>query len=143
MRRLYENLEDMDLIDLINSRHLLLNEVRVDLWGRISDISVSNSEFYIMSKIYQKKPTISSISKQVHFTRQATHKFIRKLEEKGLIEVQQANLRDKCVLLTKVGEEYYGKYVALKNEIESRVAEQIGLANLKKLKDLLKMEWGL
>lgn len=140
---MYGNLEELDLIDLINSRHLLLNEVRNELWESISDIPVSNSEFYIMSKVYLKKPTISAIAKQVHFTRQATHKFIRKLEEKGLVKVHPANLRDKCVELTELGLNYFEKYIALKKEIENRICEQIGVANVKKLKEVLKMEWCL
>ena len=41
-----------------------------------------------MARTYKKQPTIAYISKHVDISRQATHKFIKNLEAKGLVEVQ-------------------------------------------------------
>lgn len=117
--------------------------MREEKWEDLSKIPISNSEFFIMSKVYKEQPLISHVAKQVHFSRQATHKFIRQLEEKGLAVTKQANLRDKSIELTELGEKCYEKDEALKNELEKMIAKQIGEENVKKLKEILAMDWGM
>jgi DNA-binding MarR family transcriptional regulator len=67
--------------------------------------------WFIMARIYKKKPTISYVTKRVDISRQATHKFIKRLEVKGLVEISslENNKKDKCIHLTKLGEECYEK----------------------------------
>lgn len=105
----------LDLFDLISERHNMVRKVLGERWSEMSDVSISNSEWYIMTKIYKNQPTISSITKSVQITRQATHKFIKKLEEKGLVNVLNANnKRDKCIELTELGERCVEKYNFIK-----------------------------
>lgn len=105
----------LDLFDLISERHNMVRKVLGERWSEMSDVSISNSEWYIMAKIYKNQPTISSITKSVQITRQATHKFIKKLEEKGLVNVLNANnKRDKCIELTELGERCVEKYNSIK-----------------------------
>ncbi|MEK4495174.1 MarR family winged helix-turn-helix transcriptional regulator [Ureibacillus sp. FSL W8-0352] len=131
------------LFDLIKGKWMLLKKIKKGKWQDISDIYITNSEFAILSIVYKDKPLISHVAKQVHFTRQATHKFIKQLEQKGLVETNKANLRDKYIELTPSGEACYEKYIALKKELENIIAEHIGEEQLKSLKEILKMEWGL
>ncbi|NLY79748.1 MAG: MarR family transcriptional regulator [Lysinibacillus sp.] len=140
---MFDEGQQLSLIDLINKKQLLLKNIKEEKWKDLSEITISNSEFYIMSKVYNNKPFISHVAKQVHFSRQATHKFIRQLEEKGLAETKQANLRDKYIELTELGEKCYEKQEALKMEIEKMIAKQIGKDNVNKLKEILTMDWGL
>ncbi|WP_354669954.1 hypothetical protein [Paenibacillus sp. BSR1-1] len=39
-----------------------------------------------MARIYEKRPTISYVTKYVEISRQAIHKFITNLSEKGLVK---------------------------------------------------------
>ena len=73
-------LQSLDLIDLISERHIQLRSITEKLWNDNSDIPISNSEWFILARIYKKQPTISYVSKHVDISRQATHKFIKNLE---------------------------------------------------------------
>ncbi|SOC03059.1 DNA-binding MarR family transcriptional regulator [Ureibacillus xyleni] len=136
--------ESLDLFDVISERHNMIRKVLEEKWSEMSDVSISNSEWYIMAKIYKKQPTISSITKTVQITRQATHKFIKKLEEKGLVNVLNANnKRDKCIELTELGERCVEKYNSIKNELLTKISNHIGENEISILKDLMAKDWGL
>ena len=138
-------LHNLDLIDLLSEHHILLRRITEKLWNDSSDIYISNSEWFIIARIYQKQPTISYVSKQVEISRQATHKLIKSLESKGLVVVENVenNKKDKCIKLTVLGEECYVKNESLKATIEKKIADHIGIEQLILLKDILKADWGL
>lgn len=138
-------LDNLDLIDLLSERHLLLRDITEGLWNDNSDIYISNSEWFIMARIYKKQPTISYVSKNVNISRQATHKFIKKLESKGLVEIMnlENNNKEKCIKLTLLGEECYERNEALKASLVKKIADKIGLKQVEFLTELLKSDWGL
>jgi len=142
---LNSELHNLDLIDLLSEHHILLRRIAEKLWNDSSDIYISNSEWFIIARIYQKQPTISNVSKQVDISRQATHKLIKSLESKGLVVVKNVenNKKDKCIKLTALGEECYEKNESLKATIEKKIADHIGNEQLILLKDILKADWGL
>ena len=145
MKWLNSELHNLDLIDLLSEHHILLRRISEKLWNDSSDIYISNSEWFIIARIYQKQPTISYVSKQVDISRQATHKLIKSLESKGLVVVKNVenNKKDKCIKLTALGEECYEKNESLKATIEKKIADHIGTEQLILLKDILKADWGL
>ena len=145
MKWLNSELHNLDLIDLLSEHHILLRRISEKLWNDSSDINISNSEWFIIARIYQKQPTISYVSKQVDISRQATHKLIKSLESKGLVIVKNVenNKKDKCIKLTALGEECYEKNESLKATIEKKIADHIGAEQLILLKDILKADWGL
>jgi DNA-binding MarR family transcriptional regulator len=135
-------LNDLDVIDLISERHVMLRKVCEQLWNDRSELPISNSEWYIMARIYRRKPTISQIARQVDISRQAAHKLINKMEIKGLVKLTKSNNnKDKCVQLTELGEECYEKNKLLKASLEKKIAEKIGTEQLSFLKDILKSDW--
>lgn len=138
-------LQSLDFIDLISERHQLLRSISEKAWNDSSDIYISNSEWYIMARIYKKQPTISYVTKHVAISRQAIHKFVKNLESKGLILItnSETSHRDKCLQLTALGEECYEKNMSLKEALERKVADKIGADQLRVLTDILKLEWGL
>ena len=138
-------LKNLNLIDLLNERHLEVQKKAEELWNENSDIYLSNSEWFIMARIYKKQPTIAYVTKHVGISRQATHKFIKNLSEKGLVDIQDVtyNKRDKCIRLTDLGEECYEKNKLLKVELEEEIASQIGADQFQLLKDILKSDWGI
>lgn len=135
----------MDLIDLISERHLQLRSISEKMWNDNSDINISNSEWYIMARIYKKNPTTSYVARHVDISRQAVHKFVKNLESKGLIEITNSkdNNKDKCLHLTPLGEECYEKNLSLKAELEDKIADKIGAKHFKALEEILKSDWGL
>lgn len=138
-------LQNLDLIDLLSERHTLMRRIAEKAWNEQSEIYISNSEWYIMARIYKKRPTISYVTRNVEISRQAIHKFIKNLSAKGLVEIQNVedNRKEKCIQLTALGVECYEKNEALKSQLEKRIAEGIGVEQVKLLKDLLKLDWGI
>ncbi|SDH48452.1 DNA-binding transcriptional regulator, MarR family [Planococcus glaciei] len=138
-------LQNLDLIDLLSERHSLVRGISEKAWNSQSDIYISNSEWYIMARIYKKQPTISHINKTVEISRQAIHKFIKNLEAKGLVEINNVenNKKEKWLQLTALGEECYEKNEALKAGLEKRIVDAIGLEQVKALKDILKLDWSI
>jgi DNA-binding MarR family transcriptional regulator len=145
VRLLNPEFQSLDLVDLLSERHLLLRSITEKLWNDSSDRSLSNSEWFIIARIYKKQPTISYVSKHVDISRQATHKFIKQLESKGMLEISNAenNKKEKCLKLTKLGEDCYEKNEALKATLEKKIADKIGIEHLTRLKEILKLDWGL
>ncbi|WP_156288964.1 MarR family winged helix-turn-helix transcriptional regulator [Oceanobacillus salinisoli] len=138
-------LQNLDLIDTLSERHLQLRKLTEKLWNDNSDIYISNSEWFIMARIYKKQPTISYVTKNINISRQATHKLIKQLDSKNLLEINNVeyNKKDKYLRLTKLGEECYEKNEALKANLEKKIGNKIGEDNLVMLKDILKWDWGL
>ncbi len=137
--------QHMDLINLISECHYQVRNATEKLWSEISDLYISNSEWFIMSRIYKEPRTIAYVSKHVNISRQATHKFVKRLEAKGLIEIRNVenNKKEKCLHLTKLGEECYQKNETLKATIEKELAEKIGAENISVLKEILNLDWRL
>jgi len=135
------NVAQLDLFDLISERHDTIRKILEVKWNEMSDIPISNSEWYIMSKVNNNQPTISMVAKSVQISRQAAHKFIKKLESKGLVEmISGSNNRDKYIQLTDLGQICVDKYIVLKMDIEKRISEKIGI---EQLKTILKSDWGI
>ena len=137
--------QHLDLVDVLSERHFLLRSMIEKLWNDTNEINISNSEWFIMARIYKKQPTIAYVSKHVDITRQATHKLIKNLEAKGLVEISNAenNRKEKCIRLTALGEECYEKNEALKAKLEKQIEDKIGTENISLLKEILTLDWGL
>jgi DNA-binding MarR family transcriptional regulator len=138
-------LQNLNLIDLISERHVLVRRMLEKSWNDSSHISISNSEWFIMARIYKKQPTISYVTKHVDISRQATHKLIKNLESKGLVEIKnsETNNKNKCIKLTQLGADCYEKSLSQKSNLEQKIAEKIGIEQLNILKDILKSDWEL
>jgi DNA-binding MarR family transcriptional regulator len=145
VRSLKPILENLDLIDLISERHLLLRKITEKTWNDRSEISISNSEWFIIARIYGIRPTLAQVSKSVDISRQATHKLVRGLESRGLVIIEDSteNNKDKCIRMTPLGEECYEKNLALKAELIDRIADHIGSDKVSLLKDILMTDWGI
>ncbi|WP_040203341.1 MarR family winged helix-turn-helix transcriptional regulator [Neobacillus jeddahensis] len=142
---LNSELQHLDLIDLLSERHSLVRKIAEKAWNDQSEIYISNSEWYIMARIYKKQPTISYVTKNVEISRQAIHKFIQKLSDKGLVEINNVenNKKEKCIQLTALGKDCYEKNATLKAQLEQKIAEKMGTEQVRMLKDLLKLEWDI
>jgi DNA-binding MarR family transcriptional regulator len=139
-------MQNLDLIDLISERHVQLRSITEKMWNNKSEIYISNSEWFIMARIYEKKqPTIAYVSKNVDISRQATHKFLKLLKEKGLVEIKNVenNKKEKCIQLTQLGEECFEKNEALKATLVEKITGIIGVEQVSILKEILRADWRL
>lgn len=98
-----------------------------------------------MGRIYKNQPTISEVTKDVDFSRQATHKFIKSLEAKGLVEVSNAehSKKHKVIRMTEFGEVCYEKNEHYKSEIEQQLVDTIGEEQVTNLKNILNLNWSI
>lgn len=140
-----DELQNLNVIDLLSERHAMLHRLVENKWSEHNQIYISNSEWYILSKIYKKQPTISEVTKSVDFSRQATHKFIKKLQEKGLVEVSNVehSKKHKAIGMTKFGEECYEENKRIKIELQQWLVQAIGEDQVSNLKNILKLDWGM
>lgn len=134
-----------NLIDLLNARYVQLRQLSEAMWNESHDLYISHSEWLILARIYKSHPLISAVTKQLDITRQATHKFIKQLEAKGLVEVSNSphSKRDKCLRLTTLGEQCVEEHKRIKAQLVQKVMSEIGEEQVAQLQQLLKMNWGL
>ncbi|EON74333.1 MarR family transcriptional regulator [Lysinibacillus sphaericus OT4b.31] len=140
-----DELQNRDVVDLLSERHEILRRLAEDKWNNNNNIYISNSEWYILGKIYKDQPTISDVTKGVDFSRQATHKFIKSLEAKGLVEVSNAehSKKHKVIRMTEFGEVCFEKNELYKSEIEQQLVNIIGEEQVTNLKNILNLNWSI
>ncbi len=133
-------LKSQYFFDLFNECHLQINNIKERLWNEMSDIYISNSEWFIMRIIYKNTSRMSYVSKQINISRQATHKFIKNLESKGLLKISnlQNNKKDKCVQLTKLGEQCVDQYDVLMSKLDNEIVKKYGHNQFELLNKFLK-----
>lgn len=141
-----ESIHNLDIFDLLSERHSRVRKTIENRWNEQSNIQLSNSEWLILNRLYQQpEQSIADVCKNVDITRQATHKLIKKLEDRGLVVTNQMknNKRSKRVNLTKLGVDSYENKRALKMKLEKQIKEEIGEMELNQLKAFLASDWGL
>lgn len=140
-----DELQNQNVIDLLNKRFELLRRLAEEKWSNNNNTYISNSEWSILDRIYKKEPTIAEVAKGVDFSRQATHKFIKGLEAKGLVEVcsVQFSKKHKAIRMTEFGEVSYEKNVLYKAEIEQQLVNSLGEVHVTNLKNILNLNWGI
>ncbi|MEG0438062.1 MAG: winged helix DNA-binding protein [Solibacillus sp.] len=138
-------LQYQDVIDLLSERYEILRRIAEEKWNKNNDIYISNSEWRILSKVFNKKRTISDVAKDVDFSRQATHKFVKSLEAKGLVEVSSAmhSKKHKEINMTEFGKLCYEKNAHYKGEIEQQLINKLGEIEVTKLKNILTLDWDI
>lgn len=137
---------DVDLIDLIQMRSEQLRKIADRRWNERDYIYLSDSEWFILSQAYKEgKTAIADITKRMDISRQATHKFIRNLADKGLVKIDQLenNKKAKSIELTDQGMKCYEKKRSLKIELEKEIVNNVGGEQINKLKEILQAGWGL
>lgn len=133
----------LDLIDLISERHIYIRTYIEKIWNEKYDIKMNNTEWHVIAKLYSGMDTIADITRKVHVSRQATHKLIKNLEQKQLIEIfdDQKNKKIKKVRLTQFGVQCYEQYLKIKEQMEASIEQSIGTELFDQLKRGLSMEW--
>lgn len=141
-----KKMESLDLIDLISARHdsirLMLENITSE---KMPEASFRDSEWYLIDKINYGMPTFAELSKIINLTRQAIHKTVKHLEQKGVVKIEAVanNKKEKCVLLTDFGIQCFEKYISYKFQVVAHIEKVIGNENFDILKKMLQQNWDL
>jgi len=136
---------EIDLFDLLRERYNQIRKEILNQWDAVGTVPISHSEWLIIGKLYkQGDATISSIAKSANITRQASHKCMKSLEGKGIVEISPStvNRKEKQFRLTKLGKDCFQTFMSIKASIERDIEEHIGQEEMALLKKLLQENWG-
>lgn len=137
------NPEKLEIIDLISEWHTRLRAEIDASWNEESEMHLSNTEWHILTKIYNGMYVISDITGSLYITRQATHKHLKNLQVKELVEIvdNELNKKKKNVKLTSKGVYLIERYNELKDSLEFTLKQSIGEEPYSNLKNILSKEW--
>lgn len=135
----------VDIFDLLNKKHRETRDAIENRWNDRSKIQLTNSEWFILDWINYGKKLIADVGKNGKFTRQGTHKLIRKLETRGLVKTEptENNKRSKCVQLTPLGIICYEENKELKIAMEEQIRHLLGDEKYEELVRILSTDWEL
>ncbi|MCF3944845.1 MarR family winged helix-turn-helix transcriptional regulator [Oceanobacillus alkalisoli] len=135
----------VDIFDLLNKKHREARDAIANRWNDRNEIQLTNSEWFILDLINYGKELIADVGKNGKFTRQGTHKLIRKLEKRGLVKTEptEHNKRSKYVQLTPLGIICYEENKELKTVLEERIRHTLGDEKYEDLVTILSMDWEL
>ncbi|MCS5710949.1 MarR family transcriptional regulator [Candidatus Berkiella aquae] len=104
---------------------------------------LTDAQSRILATLRGESLTISEIARRLNVSRQAVHKLISQLIDKGLLALEAIpdNSRDKQVVFTPEGEALKKAAFKALQELEQEVEEALGAKNFALLKSLLKKEW--
>lgn len=133
----------VDIIELLYRQYKHLREEAEALWNEQNNLQLTSSEWYVINNIYNGFSTVPEMIKRMDITKQAVHKFIMALEEKGLVQTEliKAPKRQKKAELTPLGYEIMERSLEIQAKIEMQIQHTIGNGNYEKLKQVLNMPW--
>lgn len=134
-----------NLMEILHERYLVMQTALETAWKVQSDLIISQTEWKIIGRIDQGVLPVAHITKNLHITRQATHKLIKNLSSKGLVELYQMenNKKERCIALTSLGRECYNIYKSIHAEIEQQIALNLGTKQIEDLNSIMQSDWGI
>ena len=138
-----EYIKNLNLIDLISEKHKELRKHTFEIRNNKNFDEISSAETHLIAMLSIKDMTIADCARKMGLSRQAVHRCSKDLiAENYIISISvEGNHRDKLLQLTEKGINHYNEMVLLKNELEKKIAKNIGIKNVEFLKELLKKEW--
>lgn len=136
-----KNLENLNIIDLVSEKHIILRRVVEEQWAANEEEEISHTEALLLAKLYMGKISLAEVARHANISRQAMYKCAKKLEEKGYLVFVADSGHHKYTNLTPKGIEYCQRSQTLKENIESEIIKTLGEDSFNLLKDLLKKSW--
>lgn len=106
----------------------------------IKDIVMSSR---VATLIDNGQCTVSQLTHTLGISRQAAHKAVGNLVESGFVEMKEVcdSKKVKLIIPTPLGEKVFQDRKIIMQKIENDISTKIGKNNLKKLKELLMLDW--
>lgn len=138
-----EYIKNLNLIDLVSEKHKKLRKNTFKLWAEKNVGNISDAETHLLAMLSIKDMTIADCARKMNLSRQAVHKCSKELILKNYIVFLPVtgNQKNKLLTLTEKGVIFCDEILKLKIEIEKKIIENIGLENVKLLKELLRKDW--
>ncbi len=137
-----EVLKDLNLIDLISEKHIVLRRAVEERWAETMTDQISHTEAMLLAKLSMGRISLAEVARQANISRQAMSKCAKQLEQQGYLTFETLEgSKGKYARLTNKGEAYCEKSKALKMGIEEEIASKIGEQAVGFLKELLKKNW--
>ena len=101
----------------------------------------SIAEIKVLDGLKGKQKSIAELARVLQISRQAVHKTIHKLKDKGYLElvIDKNNKKDRKVIITENGKNERNKRLEDIVEIEQKISWVIGERNLDYVKELLSL----
>jgi DNA-binding MarR family transcriptional regulator len=131
------------LVVLLSEKYTAVRKRCEQLWRQEGLEEISASEWYILSQIDGHEPSVSEIARMANISRQAAHKFIRGLQNKGLLKINRSpkNNRDKLVQFTALGKQCVAICMMTERNLESEISSSIGADKIDLIKNILSEKW--
>ena len=134
-------IKKLNIIDLISEKHITLRREVEERWSKSGEEDITHTEAMLLAKINMGKISLAEVARQANVSRQAMHKCVKKLEEKGYLEFIASESNQTYTSLTEKGVLYCKKSNELKDIIEEEITQKLGEENMKLIKKLLECEW--
>lgn len=133
----------VDIIEILYRQYKQLRDESEKLWQEYYDLQLTSAEWTVINNIHHGNSTVPQLMKHLDITKQAVHKFITALEEKGLVQASiiKAPKVQKKVDLTPLGYEIFEKSLVIQRQIEQQIEQSIGKEHYAQLKKLLQLPW--
>ncbi len=106
--------------------------------------SITPAQTRLLALMAGKPASISELARRSGVSRQAIHRTVLELEQRGILKVQTDPQRanSKLVEYTELGREVNRHGAMIIQKIEQQIAQQVGTRELERLKHLLGKHWG-
>lgn len=133
--------ENLNIIDLISEKHIVLRREVEDRWAEHQEEDISHTEALLLAKINMGKISIAEIARQANISRQAMFKCAKKLETRGYLVFVTNEHGNRSIELTYKGNDYCKRSQELKEALENKIVDALGKEQVKVLKELLNKNW--
>lgn len=138
-----EFINSLGVMDLISEKH---KTMRANLISRVDEefsAKISDMDIYMLSLSRCFSMSISEASRHMSITRQGAHKYAKRLQDMGLIQLCDSDVskREKRIVLTDKGEEVCQKINKLKGDIEGELKAKLGEETYSQIKRLFRQVW--
>ena len=86
---------DLNIIDLISEKHIILRREVENRWAASEEEDISHTEALLLAKISMGKISIAEVARQANISRQAMFKCAKKLEGRGYLKFVKSESKNK------------------------------------------------
>lgn len=135
--------QEMDIKFLLLNKLSIVEELSLKeakAYGYEDTDIISSSK--ILAFVDNNIVTVSSIAAKIGISRQAVHKIVKNLAQKGFLTLEHQNSkRDKSIIMTQKGQELLKCRQEVMAKVEQNISQKIGEENFCKLKKVLTLAW--
>lgn len=133
----------MNLLELLYKQYKQLRDYIVIQWDEQNEISLSNSEWNCLHAVIEGAKSVPEIMQRNEITKQAAHKVIKSLEEKGMVltSLVKTPKVQRQVELTDFGRYIYSKSLVVHLEVEEKLRHTLGNDVYEQLVETLNKKW--